>query len=57
MNKYRKAFLEGRGHLKPAPAVVAAVLPEPTEPPEMTEEELDALTAPSEVSDGGNHLG
>jgi hypothetical protein len=55
MNKYRKAFLEGRGHLKPAPVVVAAVPVAPVAPitvetpVELTDEELEALTAPSSV--------
>ncbi len=60
MNKYRKAFLEGRGHLKPTAPVVVAVVP--VQPPaapvpgvvvapgfDLSDEELEALTAPSSV--------
>ncbi len=59
MNKYRKAFLEGRGHLKPAPVGVAVAPVPPLVAPvpsvvvapgfDLSDEELEALTAPSSV--------
>ncbi len=60
MNKYRKAFLESHGHLppvvvvaapvakpvKPTPVAAVKVVKAPVKAPDLTEAELEKLTAP-----------